>query len=401
LLLRDLGREDAQIDAIVAIIEHINPHVLLLTDFDYDRDQLALSAFAARLGFAHMFAALPNTGMATGMDLDQNGYLGDARDAQGYGRFSGDGGMAILSDWPLALEEDFNQLLWRDLDGATLPPMPDEIADIQRLSTSAHWIVEVAHPQPFNLWTFSATPPVFDGPEDRNGLRNRDELRLWSQIMDRDAPRDFIIMGNANLDPLDGDGLRDAMQSFLDDPRIQDPRPTSNGGIAAADPDHFGDPALDTADWPDNKPGNLRVSYVLPSADMTTSGAGVFWPAPDDPDVAWWISSGSPANMTVSIGVGWKSGNRRLNVSAPIQWSMSYMYRISRISRATSTKGDTAAISHQGKADRRKSRPVRAFNVATRSRSVKVCPGNGTSANSSSSARFSAKATAARAQSGT
>ena len=286
LLLRDFGREDAQIDAIVGVIAHIQPHVLLLTDFDYDRDQLALKAFAERLGFAHHFSALPNTGMATGLDLDQNGYLGDARDAQGYGRFSGDGGMAILSDWPLTLKEDFSRFLWRDLDGATMPPMPEDIADIQRLSTAAHWIVRVDHPQPFDLWTYAATPPVFDGPEDRNGLRNRDELRLWSEIMDRDAPQNFIIMGNANLDPDDGDGLRDAMRSFLNDPRIQDPMPRSKGGTAAADPDQTGDPALDTADWPDGKPGNLRVSYVLPSADMTTKGAGVFWPAPDDPDVA-------------------------------------------------------------------------------------------------------------------
>ena len=286
LLLRDLGRDDDQIDAVAGIIAHIKPNVLLLTDFDYDRDQLALRKFAHQLGYAYVFSALPNTGMMTDQDLDQNGYLGDARDAQGYGRFSGDGGMAILSDWPLTLKEDFSTMLWRDLPGATLPPTPDSVANIQRLSTAAHWIIQVDHPQPFDLWAYAATPPVFDGPEDRNGLRNRDELRLWSQIMDRADPQDFVIMGNANLDPADGQGLRAAMVDFLDDPRIQDLRPTSAGGTTAADPDQIGDPALDTADWPDNKPGNLRVSYVLPSAAITTRGAGVFWPAPDDADAA-------------------------------------------------------------------------------------------------------------------
>ena len=30
-------------------------------------------------------------------------------------------------------------------------------------------------------------------------------------------------------------------------------------------------------------PGNLRVDYVLPSATLAVSGAGVFWPAPGDP----------------------------------------------------------------------------------------------------------------------
>jgi len=292
-----------------------------LTDFDYDRDQLALKAFAERLGFAHHFSALPNTGMATGLDLDQNGYLGDARDAQGYGRFSGDGGMAILSDWPLTLKEDFSRFLWRDLDGATMPPMPEDIADIQRLSTAAHWIVRVDHPQPFDLWTYAATPPVFDGPEDRNGLRNRDELRLWSEIMDRDAPQNFIIMGNANLDPDDGDGLRDAMRSFLNDPRIQDPMPRSKGGTAAADPDQTGDPALDTADWPDGKPGNLRGCDV--------------------------------ANK----------------------------YRILRNSRINSENGAIATISHQGNALIRIFWPRRASRISRSWSSVKGWLGKGISSN--------------------
>jgi len=33
----------------------------------------------------------------------------------------------------------------------------------------------------------------------------------------------------------------------------------------------------------DPSPGNLQVDYVLPSADLEISDAGVFWPAPDDP----------------------------------------------------------------------------------------------------------------------
>jgi hypothetical protein len=136
---------------------------------------------------------------------------------------------------------------------------------------------------------YSATPPVFDGPEDRNGLRNRDELQLWLQVLDGQfgpVPQDFVIAGNANLDPADGDGLREAMTAFLVDPRLTDPLPRSPGGQAAADPDQTGDPALDTADWPDNAPGNLRVDYVLPAAAWTVTGSGVFWPAPDDPDAA-------------------------------------------------------------------------------------------------------------------
>ncbi|SEN15308.1 Endonuclease/Exonuclease/phosphatase family protein [Loktanella fryxellensis] len=295
LMLRDLGRADVQIDAVVAIVAQVNPDILLLTDVDFDADGLALDALADRMGFAHAFALRPNTGMATGLDLDGNGYLGDARDAQGYGTFNGAGGMALLSRWPVQTDavRDLSSLLWRDMAGATLPEGPlwtEDIAATQRLSTTGHWIVPVAAPNgPVTIMAFSATPPVFDGPEDRNGLRNADEVRLWAQVLDGlhgPAPQDAVIVGNANLDPADGDGLRDVMVGFLSDPRLTDPEPRSAGGMAAADADHAGNPALDTADWPDGAPGNLRVSYVMPTAGFTVTDSGVFWPAPDDPDAA-------------------------------------------------------------------------------------------------------------------
>ena len=45
-----------------------------------------------------------------------------------------------------------------------------------------------------------------------------------------------------------------------------------------------GDPALDTADWPEaDGPGNLRVDLVLPSRDLTLRASGVLWPAPGAP----------------------------------------------------------------------------------------------------------------------
>ena len=283
LMLRDLGREDAQIDAAARIVAEARPDVLLLTDVDHDHDRLGLAALADRLGYAHAFALAPNAGVPTGLDLDGNGRLSEPRDAQGYGRFTGDSGMALLSRWPVLAEDvvDHSALLWRDLPGASLPDgMTEAVSAVQRLSSTGHWEVPVATPGgTLTLLAWSATPPVFDGPEDRNGLRNRDELRLWRQVIPGRAG--FVLIGNANLDPADGDGLRDAMAQLLADPAVIDPRPASDGGRAAADADHAGDPGLDTADW--DGPGNLRVSYVLPSADWRVMDAGVLWPAPDDP----------------------------------------------------------------------------------------------------------------------
>ncbi|WP_168769533.1 endonuclease/exonuclease/phosphatase family protein [Yoonia sediminilitoris] len=274
LLLRDIHKgEDAQIAAVQQVIAHIAPDVLLLTDFDYDLDGAALAGFGAMFGdaFPYNFAAQPNTGLQTGLDMDMNGRLGEARDAQGYGRFAGDGGMAVLSRYPvLAANTDLSALLWRDVPGATLPAdfYSPAVLATQRLSTTGHWVVTIGLPDgAFDLLAFSATPPVFDGPADRNGLRNRDELRLWELYLNGnygEPPDSFVIAGNANLDPEGGDGLSDAMARFLADPQLVDPLP--------------GQP---TADWDDEGPGNLRVSYVLPSVDWQVVDAGVYWPAPD------------------------------------------------------------------------------------------------------------------------
>lgn len=277
LLLRDLRKgDDPQIIAALAVITQIAPDVLVLTDIDYDLDGIALAALAALVDppYPYFFALRPNTGMPTGLDMDQNGYLGDARDAQGYGRFNGNGGMAVLSRWPVdtAGVRDFSGLLWRDLPGAVLPVMdgapflPDPVLAVQRLSTTGHWIVPVLPPgaAPFAVMVYAATPPAFDGPERRNVLRNRDELRLWEQVLGGQfgpVPGHFIIAGNANLDPMAGDGDRAAMAAFLAHPLLQDPLP--------------GQP---TADWTDLGIGKLRVSYVLPSASWQVVDAGVHWP---------------------------------------------------------------------------------------------------------------------------
>ena len=262
----------------------------MLTDIDWDAQAAALTAFnEAGPAYPHVFTLQPNSGIPSGFDLDANGRLGERRDALGYGRFTGNGGLAILSRWPIdeAGVTDLTHTLWRDTPNPTLPVtaegtpfFSDPILDVLPLSSTGHWIVPVMAPDgPLRLLVWSATPPVFDGPEDANGLRNRDELLIWKDHLT--GP--FVVIGNANLDPADGNGYRDAMASFLADPRLIDPRPASAGGIAAADPGQTGDPALDTADWPDDAPGNLRVSYILPASSWVVEDAGVFWPAPGDP----------------------------------------------------------------------------------------------------------------------
>ncbi|SDI88927.1 endonuclease/exonuclease/phosphatase family protein [Aliiruegeria lutimaris] len=303
LLLRDILKgEDEQIDAFISVVAELSPDILLLTGFDYDAGNVALRTLTERLAeagadYPHLFSLLPNSGMATKLDMDGNGRTGEPRDAQGYGRFSGHGGMALLSRFPVIEEEvrDFSELLWKDLPGAHLPatggvPFPSEEAfAIQRLSSTGHWVVPIRWPgrAALSLLAMSATPPVFDGLEYRNGLRNADEIRLWRVFLDgglgEPVPQQaFVILGNMNLDPNDGDGRREAMAALLADPRLQDPLPASPGARAAADPAHSGGPGLDTAEWSpaaEGGAGNLRVDYLLPSADLEVVTSGVHWPA--------------------------------------------------------------------------------------------------------------------------
>lgn len=292
--MAELSRAEApQADAVVRVLVKLDADVILLTSVDYDRSGVALGLLADRLAkagatYPHHFALRPNTGMQTGLDVDGNGQIGDPQDAQGWGLFSGQGGMAILSRLPLDSDaaRDLSGFLWRDLPDALLPEgMSLPLQDIQRLATTGFWDVPVqTDAGPLHLLAWHATPPVFDGPEDRNGRRNHDEAAFWRLLLDRALPMPppagpFVLIGDANLDPADGDGRPQGLSALLAHPALQDPAPRSGNG--RTEPAHQGDPARDTALYDDI--GGLRLDYVLPSAGLKVTASGVLWPGPDDP----------------------------------------------------------------------------------------------------------------------
>ena len=294
LLVRDLARgDDPQVAAAVRVMVALDADVILLTVIDYDRAGVALGLLADRLeaaglSYPHRFAFPPNTGVQTGFDVDGDGQRGDPDDAQGFGLYTGHRAMAILSRFPIDTRaaRDFSDFLWRDLPGALIPDGSDPgLMDVQRLASTGFWDVPVVLPSgALHLLAFYATPPVFDGPDDRNGRRNHDEAGFWRLFLDGSlpiAPPDgpFVLLGDANLDPADGDGLRDGIAALLAHPALQDVRPKGTHGRTEAG--HSGDPALDTVLYSDI--GGLRLDYVLPSAGLRVTGAGVLWPGPGDP----------------------------------------------------------------------------------------------------------------------
>jgi hypothetical protein len=108
----------------------------------------------------------------------------------------------------------------------------------------------------------------------------------------------FVIAGDQNSDPFDGDSIPGSAQLLLEHPLINTKvTPSSPGAVEQsalqgnANTLHLGDPAFDTADFFDGfppapfggAPGNLRADYVLPRKNMRITDAAVFWPTSDDP----------------------------------------------------------------------------------------------------------------------
>lgn len=319
LAWRDIAEARPQPRAAAEIVQRVRPDILVLLEIDHDPEGLALAAFvrllrtpqegAEAIEYPHAWTARPNTGRPSGHDLDGDGAAQGPNDALGWGRFPGQFGMAVLSRLPLdePAIRSFANLPWRAMPGNLMPRghYPPAAEPTLPLSSKSHWDAPVVLPDGRRLHVLIShpTPPVFDGPEDRNGRRNHDEVRFWVDYvsgegwMTDDQGRAgplaegaaFLVAGDLNADPFDGDARREALHALLAHPRVQDPAPRSAGGAEAAaqggaNARHGGDPAQDTADWRDRPgPGNMRVDYVLPSDDWRIAGAGVFWPTAADP----------------------------------------------------------------------------------------------------------------------
>ena len=305
-MLRDILKgNDPQIAAVIEVIVAADADVLVLTDFDYDAQLYALSQLAEALAkrgadYPYRFASLPNTGMPTGLDLNKNGKLGEAQDAQGFGWFQGQGGVAVLSRLPFGEGfRDFSDMLWADFPRADLPAIngrpyysASEMRQL-RLASTVLWQlpIRLTPERQIDLLIFYATTPVFDGREDRNGKRNADQMRFWSLFLDGEFgpfADEFVLAGDANLDPNDGAGESYVMRRLLDHRLVNDPEQIGAGGAEAmqtgANAAQKTPAAQDTASWASiGGPGNLRVDYVLPSRSLRVLRSGVFWPSATQP----------------------------------------------------------------------------------------------------------------------
>ncbi|MCG3187175.1 MAG: hypothetical protein IOMNBAOH_01772 [Rhodocyclaceae bacterium] len=358
-----VGKRIQQIHNVAEIIQRVNADVLLINEFDFDLNgsptagsnamAKGYSSEAARrfqsnflsqahslggtatkpVSYGYRYTPNTNTGLASGFDLNNNGVISGGDDAFGFGNYAGQYGFTIYSKYEIVGVRSFQNFKWNDMPGNLLTNDPvagannlanfynqDEINAL-RLSSKNHVDVTVRiNGQELHFLTAHPTPPTFDGAEDRNGKRNHDEIRFWadyiaggaqaSYIYDDQggngglaAGAKFVIAGDYNADPYDGDSFKgvvngvpyNAIGQLLNHPLVNTQlTPAAAGGLEAAtlpsnngtaNQSHLGDPTFDTADFSDAAPGNLRVDYVLPSANLTIDSAGVFWPTSQD--VEW------------------------------------------------------------------------------------------------------------------
>ncbi len=309
------GGADGQAIKIARIIRSIRPDVLLLCEIDHDTTSQTLDRFAdlylaaertdpgeptQPMIYPYRWSIPTNTGLFAELDLDDDDRQSLPNDAWGFGKYPGQYAMAILSRYPIDREHirSFQEFRWSHLPDALRPIDPDSYSSFYsdaiwqslRLSSKNHVDVPIVIPMDgggtrrLHLLASHPTPPVFDGPEDRNGCRNHDEIRFWREYIskpDADFLTDdqgrrggletgeaFLIAGDLNSDPLRGDSRRTAIVELLASDLVQDTAPESDAhGTATA---LFGARAV-------------RVDYVIPSANLTVVDSGVVWPAPTTP----------------------------------------------------------------------------------------------------------------------
>ena len=325
------------------IIQRVRPDILLLQEFDYDAAGAALREFQANyLGaFADGAAAHPlrilifaesNTGVPSGFDLDHDGRIGGGGDALGFGEFPGQYGMVLLSRFPIDTRAvaHLPEVPVARHAGALLPDdpaIPPRTIGIRRRNSPfcrcpprSLGLAGSHRQKTLHLLISHPTPPAFDGPEDRNGRRNHDEIRFWSDYL---APRAaaylrddqghagglmgkaFVIMGDQNSDPLDGGSLHQAIETLLGDARIdasacrKAPARSKPARCRAARTPRSAGSAFRYRRLQRSRRRQPARRLSTAAKGLRVCGAGVFWPVQSDPVAKLvWGDGRRPARIT-------------------------------------------------------------------------------------------------------
>ncbi|MGR5173639.1 endonuclease/exonuclease/phosphatase family protein [Vibrio owensii] len=340
---KTMAEKVIQIRNVAAIIQKNRPDVLMMAEYNNDgtgEDMVALEGFQNNylsvaqsldgaggeanlepIEYPYAESYSTNTGLNSGLDLDNNGTAGQLPgDAWGFGFYHGQYAFALMSKYEIDTENTrtFQEFKWKDMEGAEIPKITicdgsqtipdgmkcgddwytDEEWDVVRLSSKNHVDAPIIIPtekgdEVVHLLMSHPTPPVFD--PGKNKVQNGAEVEFWHHYVQGkeyfydDAGNKggltegakFVMMGDQNLDPLDGDGFSDIMQAFHNDPLVN--QEVMNGELY---PTSFGaaEHAVDSSSThpiPNRITSTfgLGVDYAMPSANLNVVDSGVYWAA--------------------------------------------------------------------------------------------------------------------------
>lgn len=300
-----------QIRNIAEIIQRVDPDIILLNEFDYIanpdkgvkafiRNYLNVSQHGQKaVDYPYFYLAPVNTGHPTPFDLNNDGkYTQYGDDAFGYGVYEGQYAMVLLSKFPIqnAHVRSLQTFPWHAMPGAQAPIDPqsgkpwynEQEWQAMRLSSKSHWDVPVdVNGKRVHVLAMHPTPPTFDGPEDRNGKRNHDEIRLMADYLSPaksqyivddsgqkgglSASSRFVLAGDFNASDSGDKHRPDVIEQLTENPLVNNALiPVSEGAKEQGEGEHH---ERYTAYW------GARADYVLPSQfGFKVKGAGVFWP---------------------------------------------------------------------------------------------------------------------------
>ena len=342
-----------QIRNVAAIIQHQRPAVLMVSEFNNDGDAIdssALSGFSANylaisqslnsidgtnkqdpINYPYLGNFATNTGLASGLDLDHDGATDRPGDAWGFGNYHGQYAFGLLSQYPIEKDEirTFQKFKWKDMPGQTNVPVNCKVGNTaswcqydnwytdaaweqMRLSSKNHVDVPITITQDgvthkIHLLMSHPTPPVFDKGEEApyNVARNAAEVGFWVDYVDGkdyfyddtgkkmgglDAGELFVIMGDLNADPENGDGDLTSIKALMSHKNVNhlvttgSYAPASNGAPECLANGECGKQSINSTPYPEliTSTFGLRVDHVIPSSALNVVDAGVFWPASNE-----------------------------------------------------------------------------------------------------------------------
>jgi hypothetical protein len=314
-LTHALQNDHPQIRNIAEIIQQVNPDIILLNEFDRVDDSASnidyfLTKYLGKsqgsqlaITYPYFYQGTVNTGVKVNHDLNHDGKSNQRSiDAHGFGYFIGHYGMVLLSKYPIDVKaiRTFQKFKWHHMPNALKPIDPktkqpwytEDTWKALRLSSKSHWDIPInINDEIVHILASHPTPPVFDGPENRNGNRNHDEIRFWFDYINTKqgeyiyddnhqkgalkANQRFIIIGDQNASSVEGEAIMtkksQGIIALLNSDKIQDSLPASLGGQNHSSGNI--NAMHHTAYW------GMRADYVLPSTfGFIVKKSGVFWP---------------------------------------------------------------------------------------------------------------------------